>query len=504
MKNTLTLTLLSALAAAAPSTLLLAADGGTCETLTKPGIFTHTLISSAKAVPADTQQKLPAYCEIVGTVTPVANSRIGVVYRLPENWNGKLLGLGGGGWAGNLRLDAAAPGLIAGYATAQTDGGHASTELWNTSWSANPEAIEDFSHRAIHVMTTTGKSVVSQFYGRQQTRSYYQGCSTGGRQGLMEVQRYPDDYDGVIAGAPVYTLATQTTALIRSNAFARPGASVTANQLSRLNDAALAACDASDGTKDGVLNDPRACRFNPSTLQCKTGETGECLTAAQVTAIQTMYAGVKTQRGEFAAYPLTRGSERGWERFIPTTTPATSATLATTSAGAGLGGLRATIFGDANFDLAKFDPDQHYRIVRDSRFANIYEAGNPDISAFIAKGGKLLLWHGFDDPGPSPFATVDYFTAMQRVTGEKIRSLDNSARLFLAPGVYHCRGGPGPDEIDMLSAIDAWVESGQAPNTLLATKAEGGVSRPLCPYPALARYKGSGNTNDVANFNCRI
>jgi feruloyl esterase len=481
-----------------------AAEHVPCDSLSAANAFGHTTISSAKAISAGEMKGVPALCEITAVVEPVAGSRIGVVYRLPDAWNGKLLGLGGGGWAGNVRMEAAAPGLARGYATAQTDGGHATTEVWDTSWAANPEAAADFAYRAIHVMTDVGKAVVAKYYGHSQSRAYFQGCSTGGRQALMEVQRYPSDYNGVIAGAPVYSLATQTSAVLRNQAFARDGAAITAAQITRLNNAALAACDMQDGLADGIITDPRACTFDPGKLLCKEGAaTADCLSAAQVAAVRTMYTGIKTSKGEIAAYPLTRGGEAGWSRFVGTTVPASGVNLSGGAQSAGLGGLRAILFGNADYDLNVFDADKDYATVRGSAFAKAYEAADPDIAAFIRHGGKLLLWHGFDDPGPSPLATIDYFQDVQRATGPKVKALASGARLFIAPGVYHCRGGPGPDEFDLLGAIDTWVEKGQAPATLLATKSGSPVSRPLCPYPALPRYKGKGDPNAAASFVCK-
>jgi feruloyl esterase len=466
--------------------------------------FPHTTISSAREVAADAAKKTPAFCEISAVVSPVKDSHIGVVYRLPDNWNGKMLGLGGGGWAGNLLLATAAPGLAQAYATAQTDAGHDTSNVWDTTFAANAAAVDDFAHRGIHLMTTTGKLVVAKYYGHAQKESYFQGCSTGGRQGLMEVQRYPNDYNGVISGAPVYSLTTQTMALLRSRAFSQAGASVTTAQLAHLNEAVLAACDAKDGIKDGIVSDPRSCKFDPAVIQCKTGQSGDsCLTAAQVTAVRSMYSGVKTSGGEFASYPLSKGSELGWDRFISTSKPADSQALATTASGAGLGGLRTALFGNADFDLAQFDADKDYKTVRSSAFAQLYEAKNPDISAFIKAGGKLILWHGFDDPGPSPLATIAYYQNVQKVTGDKAGPLDASIRFYIAPGVYHCRGGPGADTFDTLGALDQWVDQGKAPETMLATRADGKLSRPLCRYPALPQYKGSGDANSADSFECK-
>jgi feruloyl esterase len=476
----------AALLAGALSTSAMGAAA--CDTLTQVGLFAKTTVTSAKVVPADASKKLPSYCEVVAVISPVPDSRIGVVYRLPDTWNGKLLGLGGGGWAGNITLTIATPGLERGYATAQTDGGHPGTGGRDTSW-ANDVTITDFAHRAIHQMTVTGKEVVAKHYGKPQSRAYFHGCSTGGRQGLMEVQRFPADYDGVISGAPVYNLVTQASALLRNQFFAKDGARLTPEQVARLNEASTAACDADDGLKDGIITDPRTCKFDPASQQY--------LSPAQVTAVRAAYTVVKTSKGEVAAYPLTRGGEAGWPRFIGVTA------VPTGSSSSGIDGLRSAMFGKADFDLDAFDADRDFRTLIGSGFARAYEAKDPDISPFVRRGGKLLLWHGWDDAGPSPFATIDYFEKVRQVTGPKVKALHDSARLFLAPGVYHCSGGPGPDKFDLLGTLEAWVERGAAPQTMLATKMDSPISRPLCPYPALPRYSGSGNPDDAANFNCR-
>jgi feruloyl esterase len=473
-----------------------AADARSCGALDRGGLFADTKISSARLVPEDAGKNLPAFCEVVGVIAPAPESRIGVVYRLPRNWNGKLLGLGGGGWAGNVTLEIAAPGLTRGYATAQTDGGHPGTGLRDTSW-ANDTTITDFAFRAVHQMTVVGKQVVAKYYGREHSHAYFQGCSTGGRQALMEVQRYPRDYDGVIAGAPVYNLITQTSAIVRNQAFSREGARLTAEHLEALNAAALKACDTKDGLKDGIVTDPRLCDFDPGALACKDDSKGVCLTPPQLAAVRSMYAGVKTSAGETVSPPLTRGGELDWGRFIAATGPATG------SAAVGIDGLRGALFGNPDFDYDSFEPDRDYRRARDSAFARLYEAADPDISAFIERGGKLLLWHGWDDAGPSPFVTIDYFERMRQVTAPKVDSFDESVRFFLAPGVYHCKGGPGADQFDLLGTIDAWVDKGTAPESMLATRADGSLSRPLCRYPALPRYKGKGKAAEASSFTCR-
>jgi feruloyl esterase len=527
LKGASWLTVLGVLALA-PALAKSSGGAAACTALTTVRTFKDTSITSARMMGADEQAGTPAYCEVTASITPVPGSHITAVYRLPEPWNGKLVGVGGGGWAGNITLArsgarsyTSAANLAQGYATAQTDGGHSTTDPWDTTWAANSESVTDFSYRAIHLMTTVGKAVVTRYYGKPQKRAYFQGCSTGGRQGLMEIQRFPDDYDGVISGAPVYSLLTQTSALVRNETFAAPGAALSAGQINRLHEAALAACDAQDGLKDGIVTDPRACSFEPASVQCKTdAPTSDCLTAAQVAAVRSVYTGVKTADGRIASYPLSRGSEASWSRFV-VIAPVPGAKAGTGDAGNGLGGLRERLFGNADYDLTAFDAERDLGKVRSGAFADLYEAKNPNIAPFIAHGGKLLLWHGFDDPGPSPLATIEYYEKLMQTTGSQPErsggnpkkrqwrdvgqpaALDANVRLFLLSGVYHCRGGPGADGFDSLAALDRWVESGHAPDDVIATREDGKLSRPLCRYPTLPRYKGSGDPASADSFQCR-
>jgi feruloyl esterase len=475
-----------------------AAEGDACSSL-RSASFSQTRIVSAEVVAANAGAALPAFCEVQAIVAPVENSKIGVVYRLPERWNGKVLGLGGGGWAGNVQLNTAAPGLKAGYATAQTDTGHPLParfeEVWRPDlWSSNPEAVIDFQHRAIHVMTTVGKEVVANYYGRPHTKAYFQGCSTGGRQGLMEVQRYPDDYDGVVAMAPVYNLTVQTSAVVRDNILGGAAVPLNAAQLNKVNAAVIKACDARDGLADGLLADPRECTWNPAAMQCASGQSGDtCLTPAQVDAVHALYRGVQTKDGRFVAWPLSRGGESGWERFAGLSGISSDSTHA-----GGLGKLLGPVLGDPAFDLSRFQANKHFDMVRDSAFAKGYEANDANIAGFFKRGGKLLLWHGWNDAGPSPWLTIDYF---ERVT-KTVPSASSNVRLFLSPGVEHCAGGPGLDKFDALAALDSWVQSGKAPNVLLTTKDKPKMSRPICAYPVLPRYKG-GEPSDAASFECK-
>lgn len=520
---------------------VLAAEGA-CEAL-RSASFEHTRIVSSVLVPADASISAPAFCEVTATISPVPGSKIGVVYRLPEHWNGKMVGLGGGAWSGNTdaggtmsglkttsigfgladahyvnpklvqdfvddyfvkkaaysRVSTAMPSLKAGYATAQTDGGHSlpatDEDFWRPDKWATPQALTDFQYRAVHEMTVLGKAVVARYYGRPQAKAYFQGCSTGGRQALMEVQRYPGDYDGVVAMAPVFSLSVQTSAVVRDNVLGRPGAALTPALLARMNAAVLKACDAQDGFADGLLEDPRRCTWDPSEMLCKAGQSGsDCLTPPQVDAVRTLYNGVRAPDGRFVAWPLARGSEPAWESFI-----GLAGLSSDWTGGGGLRVLAGPLLGDRKFDLVNFDPAKDFDTVRASAFAQAYEADDPHIAAFTRRGGKLLLWHGWSDPGPSPWLTLDYFERVNRVTPDASASV----RLFLSPGVYHCLDGPGADEFDPTAAIDRWVQSGRAPEALHVTKTNPRMSRLVCAYPQVARYQGHGDTHDAASFECK-
>lgn len=481
-----------AMTLAAPAAL---AGAEQCAALKTAGRFADTTVSDARFIAASADNKNPAFCEVTGVVSPNPRSRITVVYRLPENWNGRMLGLGGGGWAGNIQLPTAAPALARGYATAQTDGGHPSANGADTSWvKGNADALTDFSHRAVHLMTTTGKAVVSRYYGKDASRNYFQGCSTGGRMALMEAQRYPDDYDAIIAGAPVYTLLTQTSPIIRDRIFKAPGAAIPAPLMQRINAAALAACDKLDGLEDGIVTDPRRCEWDPVALQCPTGTSSEqCLVPAQVAALRTAYSTTRGNAGRVGNYPLTRGGELTWQNFVPTTPGPRNAMSGS------LGELREPIFGDADYDAAKFDPARDQARVHETPFAKEYEAANADLGPFLKRGGKLLMWHGFDDGGPSPFATIDYFDKVQKANGSNA-----AVRLFIAPAVGHCRGGPGADDFDALGELEKWDTTQQAPLRIPARNARSGIERPMCPWPALPYYKGTGDAKSAASFECRV
>jgi len=472
-----------------PAAVLATLDSERCGALDAAGFGAAN--ASAKWV--DATGDLPDYCEVTATLSPAQGSSIGAVYRLPAEWNGKVLGIGGGGWAGNVTLEAAAEALSKGYATLQTDGGHPGTSPWDNSWATNPESATDFSWRAIHEMTVAGKQLVSNAYDAQHRRAYFQGCSTGGRMALMEAQRFPEDYDAIIAGAPVYTLQVQTSAVLRNNTFARNNGGFSADDLKLVQSSVLAACDADDGLKDGLVGDPRQCRWNPADLECSGEKTATCLAPAQVEAIRTIYNGIHAPDGQWAMFPMSRGGEPGWSLFVGTAGAGEDAT-----GGGGLLTLAPLLFDGRKVDFAKFDPRKDVPAVRQSAFAQTYEAKDPQLQPFFQRGGKLLLWHGENDPGPSPVGTIDYAQSVQASTA----GAKDGMRLFLMPGVEHCRGGPGADQVALLDALDGWVERGTAPERLIGRKADSDLVRPHCAWPNMARYGGSGDANDPANWQC--
>jgi feruloyl esterase len=475
-----------------------------CGALAAKPAFKDTTIVSATAVPADAAKGVPAFCEIKATISPVAGSSIGAVYRLPGTWNGKVLGIGGGGFAGDVTLESAVEGLARGYAVIQNDMGHASSGVLDPKFAIgadgkpNVPGIVDFGHRGTHLATVIGKEVAAKRYGREPEHAYWDGCSTGGRQGLMEVQRYPGDYDGVVAGAPVYTPLTYSNAMLRVQAFhARPGSNLTPAQVPLIQKAVLAACDADDGLADGVLADPRTCGWDPAELQCSASSApaADCLSPAQVQAVRQIYSGVKMKNGRYAAMPIMRGGESDW----------VSRMVGDANMPRGLNALLGAPFmsyivkADPTYDIMTFDPERDFAALDGGIAAAEVHAQNPDIAPFVRGGGKLLLWHGFNDPGPSALSTIAYYEAALA----KVPAAASSVRLLVMPGVLHCSGGAGADEFDRLGAIEGWVERGVEPTSIVATKKDSPLTRPLCAYPQLPRYKGTGDPNAATSFECR-
>ena len=386
---------------------------------------------------------------------------------------------------------AMASALMEGYATSSNDTGH-------TGGSAqfalgHPDKVIDFGYRAMHEMTVASKALVAAFYDRAPRLSYYNGCSTGGRQGMMEAQRYPDDFDGIIAGAPVYNQIhlNESQVSLQVDMLREVSRLVPPSKVTLLADAVIRACDAQDGVKDRIVNDPQVCRFDPGTLLCRGGEAADCLTSAQVESARRAYEAVKLKTGAQVYPGHAPGFEAGWR--IPTPGTALNPLFADMPRYIGR--------QDPGWDVMSFDLDTDLALAL--KHAAFIEASDPNLSKYKARGGKLLLYHGWADPGPAPANTINYHAAVARTLGGK---QDDWMRLFLLPGVGHCGGGPGPDQADFVGALERWRESGTAPESIRASHVAGNrvdMTRPLCPYPQVAQYRGVGSTNDAANFMCK-
>src|SRR5687767_5360312 len=383
--------------------------------------------------PAAPQITLPAHCRVQAVLKPSSDSHIEMEVWLPaENWNGKFQAVGNGGWAGTISYAAMGTALQEGYAAASNDTGH-------KGGSANfaidhPEKLVDFAYRAVHEMTVQSKAIINKYYNRAPRLSYWNGCSTGGRQGLMSAQKYPEDFDAIVAGAPanyqthLHAWDLSVTVPVSKN----PASAVPAAKLQLLNNAVIAACDGNDGVKDGLLNDPRACRFDAATLQCRAGAGDDCLTADQVATVKRLYAPAKTTSGEVVFPGKDYGSELGW--------------TANQSISALPAGSFVVAYNDPKWDAAGFDLDRDLKVV-DEKVGSIVNAINPDLRAFKARGGKLILYHGWNDTAISPGNAIDYYTSvLKRMGGRQ----DDFVRLYMAPGMNHCGGGVGPNQINWM------------------------------------------------------
>jgi len=450
-------------------------------------------------------EPLPAHCRVAATLTPSADSHIEMELWLPiEGWNGKFLAVGNGGWAGSISTGAMAGGLRRGYATASNDTGH-------TGGSAefalgHPEKLVDFGYRAMHEMAVQSKALIQAFYRRGPELSYYEGCSTGGRQGLMSAQRFPEDFDAIVAGAPVYNVVhlNVSQVALQLGMLRNPASLVPPDKRRLFADAVVAACDPRDGVTDGIVNEPRACRFDPAGLACVAGGPptslgaggaggDACFTPEQVENARSAHGPVTTEDGTLVYPGRSPGFEAGWRIPTPGTplSPLWSGTVAYIGR------------QDPDWDPATFDLETDLALALEH--GGFIEASDPDLEAFKARGGTLLLYHGWADPGPAPENTIDYHEAVADTLGG---DQGDWMRLFLMPGVGHCGGGVGPDQADFLGALERWREQGEAPDRIVATRPAGrggagtAMSRPLCPYPQVARFTGSGSTNEAGRFAC--
>jgi feruloyl esterase len=449
---------------------------------------------SVSSVNARRFAALPAFCRVLAKLTPTADSDINVEVWLPvENWNNKYQAVGNGGWAGSINHAAMADALARGYAASSTDTGHAGATAEFAP--GHPEKLIDYAYRSEHEMAVASKHVISTFFGAGPSRSYWTGCSNGGKQGLTEAQRYPDDFDGIVAGAPAANWtgrAVQSLMIAQAN-LATKGGRLPAEKLPVIHDAVLAACDALDGVSDGVLEDPHRCRFDPAALACTGADGPRCLTSGQIDTVRRIYAPVVDPRTGEAVFPGHEpGSELGW-----------TVMAGPRPFGTGLDHARYVVFDDANWDFRTFDLGRD--MPRVNRDRDLLNATNPDLSRFFKRGGKLIQYHGWSDPQISPASSIEYYRSVLPAVGPN--AVKASYRLFMVPGMAHCGGGDGTDTFDMLPALEEWVEHGKSPERIEASRVEDGRTmrtRPLCPYPSTAVYSGRGSTDDSQNFACAM
>jgi feruloyl esterase len=439
---------------------------------------------------------VPAFCRVLAQLTPAQDSDIRVEVWLPlTGWNGKLQVVGNGGFAGAIGYPALGTAVTDGYVAASTDTGHTGGDP--AFMQGHPERVTDFAYRAIHELTVAAKALSATYYGNGPRLSYFNGCSTGGRQALTSAQRYPADFDGIIAGAPANNTVRMTSMQLFSGQATQldPKSALSRQKQDALHNAVIAACDAKDGVKDGVLENPAACQVDPRELACTGADSSSCLTEAQVAAARKIYAGPVNPRTKASVFPgLARGSESGWD---------------------GLSGSEPFAYAMGIWRYALLNaPDWDYKLLNfDAMIADAdktaertgMQAVNTDLKPFFERGGKLLMYHGWNDPLISPFNSVNYYTGVLRTTRSTPKAED-SIRLFMMPGVNHCSGGPGTDTWDKVQVLDQWRTTGKAPNDVVASHVTNGTpdkTRPLCAYPKVATYKGSGDTNVAANFTCK-
>ncbi len=507
-----------------PSAALAAND---CAGLAKLTL-TNTTITSAESVAAGAfsppggkpMSGIPAFCRVAGVSKPSPESEIQFEVWMPAAaWNGKFQGVGNGGFAGAIEYMQLGNAVSHGYATASTDTGHHAGGT-DARWAAgHPEKIVDFGYRAIHLTAVNAKAVIAAFYGKEPARSYFSSCSNGGRQALMEAQRFPADFDGIAAGAPAnYWTHLLSNAVWDLQALQSDKDSyIPPNKLPAITAAALAACDAADGLKDNLIENPARCRFDPSTLLCAGAETDTCLTAPQLTALKKLYAGGRMSDGAqlFPGYsPGGEAEPGGWALWITGSAPSHSLMYAF-----GTQFFINMLYNDPAWDFHSFTVDRDTKNA-DDKLAGALNATNPDLSRFEARGGKLILYHGWSDAAIAPRNTINYYESVTAKMGSG--KVHDFVRLFMAPGVQHCFGGSGPNSFGQLgptgadpdhdidAALEQWVEKGVAPERIIATKRASDLNassavvrtRPLCSWPLVARYKGTGSVDDAANFTC--
>jgi hypothetical protein len=504
-----------------------AGNGATCESVATLALPNSTITVAESRPPGEFRAaagarpiaNLPAFCRVAGVMKPSADSEIRFEVWLPSsNWNGKFQGIGNGGYAGSISFGGLADAVRNGYATASTDTGHQDGGQ-SAAWALNhPEKIVDFGHRAIHETAVGAKAIIRAFYGAAPKRSYFNSCSNGGRQALMEAQRYPADYDGIIAGAPAnhWTHLLSAAASGARATLAEPGSYIPSTKLPAIQAAALTQCDHADGVKDGVIENPLTCRFDPSVLKCNGEASDSCLTVGQIAALKSIYGGLVDNKGRQIFPGPSPGGEAeggGWAGWITGDAPEKSAMYAF-----GTQFFKNMVYNDPKWEVRTFDSDRDVKVA-DERMARHLNSTDPDLSAFHKRGGKLILYHGWSDAAIPAVNAIQYYDSVLSKMGAS--KTGDFVRLYMVPGMEHCGGGAGPNVFGQFgtpngdrfhnidAALEAWVEQGSAPDQIIAAKYEGNNpknlmrrTRPLCAWPQVAKYKGSGSTDDAANFVC--
>jgi feruloyl esterase len=471
---------------------------------------TDVTIISAQLIPA--ADGVPEHCRVSGNILP----EIAFEVNLPSSWNRRFYMNGNGGYAGErpdvpTRVALRANALRNGFAAATTNTGHDAIREPLGTFTVDRAKLIDYAFRAVHLTAVNAKRIAGRYYGRPPAYSYWDGCSTGGRQGLMEAQRFPGDFDGIVAGAPVLNLIdTMVNGLWLSLALEK--ALISSDKLKVVEAALYAKCDKVDGVADSLIDDPPRCDFHPArdAPKCAAGQDGaDCLTDAQATALNSVYHGPRSNGAPFffgfppgaekvGTDPFTGTQERGWNRWFigQNGEPPRQLLYAETF-------FRYAAFGkpDPNYDVHHFDFDKDPARLDEMR--TLINANNPDLSGFRSRGGKLIMYHGWADPALTPYMSVDYYERALKANGPQTKDF---FRLFMVPGMFHCRGGIGVDHLDALTALINWVEAGKAPDAIAATRMEANKvtrSRPLCPYPQVAHFAGIGSADDVTSFTCQ-
>jgi feruloyl esterase len=477
-------------------------DGGTitASQTVKAGEFIPPVAASSTGTASDSSAnaafaKLPAFCRVQATLKPVPDSTIHIEVWMPvSGWNGKLVESGNGAFTGAPTYGAMASSLMKGYAATGSDTGHTG----NTADFAlgHPERLIDFGYRAVHLNALAARAIVQAHLGSLE-KAYFVGCSTGGRQAYGEAQRYPADFDGIVAGAPGINFTHQTAAelAIVKHVHNEPASFMDAAKLKMLHSAVIAACDKLDGVEDGVIENPLRCKFDPDTLLCKTGDGPDCLTAPQVALVRKIYSGVTNSSGKIIFPGLPTGTEVLWGRTLIRTEPMEY----------GLDAYRDVVMQDPAWNYLALELDRDIPAA-DEKVGAVMNNYDPNLKPFFERGGKLLGYQGWADGMNSPLNHIGYYNLVAEMVGGE-KAMSNDYRLFLVPGMEHCGGGDGTTSFDLLSEVDEWVTTGKAPHSIPASRIRAGAvdrTRPLCAYPQQAVYKGSGSIDDTANFACAV